>query len=164
MSQQQIDVIAHVESLGDGQGDAPEWVIEDESMADWALDRIRRAEESLARIQQNAEAAVRRAKTEAARTRSFFEPKIRDWAERHRPARGKTIHLMSGDLAWRKKPAKLEVTDKHLLLAWSRDHLPDAIKTEESLLKTPVSDYFKRTGEQPPGTLFVPEHEQFEVG
>jgi len=107
---------------------APEgWVVDTEERAAWAADVILSHEERIERIERQHLKVMLRAQREFDRARAFFVPQLRAWAAAHPPAKGKTIHLTTGSLAFRTKPGGVRVEDEAACLEWAEDHLPEAI-------------------------------------
>jgi phage host-nuclease inhibitor protein Gam len=63
----------------------------------------------------------------------------------------KTLRLPDGTLGFRSKRPILQIEDEERVLEWCAQNLPDAVKTSRSILKTPLNEHLKETGEIPPG-------------
>lgn len=112
-------------------GVAPAWTgrIEDVGAAEWAMRKVRSAEQALARI--DAQAIAWRAEVEEWReaerrphegTRERMSSMLEDWALREREAGGGMTHrLPSGVVRTRQAPARVEVTDHDAALRWLTD-------------------------------------------
>ena len=59
----------------------------------------------------------------------------------------RSVKLLSGTVGYRKQPDHLEIKDEQAGIAWAKKNLPDAYRVEESLLKKPVTEHIKTTGE-----------------
>ena len=78
--------------------------------------------------------------------------------------RRKSIALPAGRVGFRNQPARLEVVDERLLLAWCKLELPAAVVVEERISKKVVTGYIKQTGECPDGAAISGDTERFFVG
>jgi len=67
----------------------------------------------------------------------------------------RTVSFPNGKAGFRKTPDKLEIADDKAALAWAKAHKPEAVKVTESVLKTPLMDNFKATGELPDGVKYI---------
>jgi len=77
--------------------------------------------------------------------------------------KARSVKLLYGTLGFRKSPATLEVTDENALMAWAKANLPDAVKTVETILKTPVKDHVEATGEIPDGASYIKGVDKFYI-
>lgn len=77
------------------------------------------------------------------------------------PGKSKTRHVAYGDYGARKVPARVSIEDAKQLLAWAEVSAPDIIdeKIERRVLQKAAAEYFKVTGDLPPGCRYEPEHE-----
>ena len=93
-----------------------------------------------------------------------FTPILEEYAKQEL-GNGKTrsIKLLSGTVGFRKSPMKLEVLDEAQAMAWAKTHLKDAVKVTEFLLKTPILEHFKETGEMPDGCDKVDPKDNFYI-
>ncbi len=55
----------------------------------------------------------------------------------------------------RKCPDSINIKDEESVIEWCEENLKEACKTKVSLLKTPIAEYFKKTGNLPPGIEFI---------
>lgn len=139
------------------------FVIDSADKAAWAVDKVLGARARLERVRAACDAAIREAEREVADTEGFFLPQLRVWAEQNPPAKGKTIRLTTGALAFRAVPGGPRVVDSVAALEWARQHLPAAVKVSESLSATAVKSYVTQTGDLPPGVEVVEGREAFDV-
>lgn len=97
--------------------------------------------EERARIEHDFEQSLRRAE-QAVGWWAQYEPQLRD-VTMGELAGGKARSVEVGGvrMGFRRKPARIDVLDEHLALAWARTHLPDAIAVKESVLKTPLKGH-----------------------
>lgn len=106
------------------------WTVDSEDRAAWAADVILSHEERCERIKRQHVSVLMRAEKELKRAREFFMPMLRAWAEKNPPKKGKTIHLSTASLSFRKKPGGLFVQDEAACVEWAEAHLPEAIRRE----------------------------------
>lgn len=104
--------------------------VHDERSAAWAAEKVVEAEERVRRIERQAERNLARAEKELARARAFFIPMLRAWAEANPPKRGRTIHLATGDLSFRRVNGGIFVQNEEACLEWAETKLPEAIRRE----------------------------------
>ena len=149
---------------------APErFIIDTEDKALWALERIMRERESLARLDAQY-AAMRAAQVaELERTEARFLLPLEDWAKANPPKKGKTIKTLAGDLAFRTVNGGWRVTDKAAALEWAKAERPELVKvktTEEldtDAAKALAAAIAKESGEVLPGLEFFEDRESFSV-
>jgi phage host-nuclease inhibitor protein Gam len=161
------DILAYLD--GDEPADAPRpaWDIRDEDDAAWALDRVLRAQASLARIKAACEARIKAAEREVERAESYFVPLLRCWADANRPEfkgkPAKTIRLTTGALAYRATGGKPVVTDREAAKRWAHRHLPEAIKVRVvvDVALDALKEFAATTGELPDGVELAPADETF---
>ena len=67
------------------------------------------------------------------------------------PAGRRSIILDGGEVGFRTLPGSIQVRDEATALAWCKEHLPEAVKVVENLLKTPIAKLAKESGTLPPG-------------
>lgn len=110
---------------------APEgWTVRDEDSAAWAVDVVLSYEERCERIKRQHVSVLGRAEKELERAKAFFLPMLRAWAEKNPPKKGRTIHLSTGSMSFRKKPGGIFVEDEAACIEWAEENLPDAIRRE----------------------------------
>jgi hypothetical protein len=161
------EILAYLDADEPADAPRPAWEVRDEDDAAWALDRVLRAQASLARIKAACEARIKAAEREVERAEGYFVPLLRLWADANRPVkRGepvKTIRLTTGALAYRATGGKPVVTDREAARRWAHRHLPDAIKvkvTVEVALDA-IKEFAATTGELPDGVEMAPADETF---
>lgn len=101
--------------------------VTDEASAAWATDKVLAAEARVERLKAQAGRNIARAEKELARAREFFEPMLRAWAWANPPRRGRTIHLATGDVGFRRVNGGIFVEDEKAVLEWAIGHLPEAV-------------------------------------
>jgi hypothetical protein len=110
---------------------APEgWCIRTEDDAAFAVDRIVSIEEQIERVQRQYERNMTRLERELARAREFFEPHLQLYFAQHPPKKGRTLHLATGDISWRRQPGGVFVDDEVACMAWAEETFPDAVARE----------------------------------
>jgi phage host-nuclease inhibitor protein Gam len=77
------------------------------------------------------------------------------------PGKAKTRHVAYGDYGARRVPARVSIENAKELLAWAESKAPELIdeKIERRVLQKAAAEYFKATGDLPPGCRYEPEHE-----
>lgn len=163
MYERDPDVAAYLAAEDDEAPARPPWAVVSEDDAAWAADKVLAARERHARIVAACAAQVAAAAREVARAEGYFLPLLEDWARRHPPARGRTIHLPTGQLAFRCVPGGPRVVDDAAALSWARGSLPAAVRVVESVDKRAITAHVAATGELPPGVEVKPDDESFSV-
>jgi phage host-nuclease inhibitor protein Gam len=139
------------------------FTVDDAGKAAWALDKVLAARERVARIKAACEKMIGEAETDARDAEAFFLPLLEEWARANPPAKGKTIRLTTGALAFRSVPGGPRVADEAATLAWARAQLPDAVRVRETVLATAIREYVTSTGDILPGIEIAPARESFDV-
>jgi hypothetical protein len=77
------------------------------------------------------------------------------------PGKAKTRHVAYGDYGSKKVPARVSIENAKELVTWAKEKEPTMIdvKIEERVPQKAAADYFKSTGDLPPGCIYTPEHE-----
>jgi hypothetical protein len=149
-------------------------VLETVEQAADAVDVILMWEARLERLDNQFAAAKRRYDARRARVEQELEegsrlmlPALEAFYAAHPPAKGKTLHLPTGDLGKRKLPGagELSIKDRDAVVAWAESTLPEAIVTEvkKNLDVQRVRLRFAETGEVPPGAEVKPEIEKLYI-
>lgn len=139
--------------------------VSSEEKAAWVVNKLLGYDEQLARL--DAQHAKMKAQLFARREsfEAMFLTPLRQWAEANQPPKGKTIHLLTGSLSFRRVKAGAKVVDAKAALRWAEEHLPEAIQV--TVQKKPdaayLASYFESTGEIPAGVVFQEEREEFYV-
>ncbi len=101
------------------------------------------------------------------RAADSFEQRYREQAEpvvrAMLPHGRRSILLEGGEAGFRTTPGSINILDALVALDWCKGHLPEAVKTTETLLKTPIAEQAKATGILPPGVEQVPPSEKMWV-
>lgn len=141
------------------------WSCKTERDAIFALDVIATHRERIARWEANTAAEIERLKRELQSAEDFFVPELERWALEHLPKKGRSIHLPSGTLSFRKVPGGFRIVDKDAVRAWAERCLPLAIVAEvvERLDVDRIREHHKETGEVPEGADLVDDTDRFYV-
>ena len=95
-----------------------------------------------------------------------FGGELEAWARRQIESQHdgrKSVALPAGMIGFRIEQARLDITDESALLAWCSIHLPHAVRTVQSVMKTTVNEHVKTTGECPSGAEIAGGGEKFYV-
>lgn len=140
------------------------FVIDDESKASWAVDKILIARERLERVKNQYQAALLEAELEIRDAEAFFLPMLELWYDANPPRKGKTIKLPHGNLSKRTVPGGPRVVDPDAVMAWVKEHgIPGLIRVKEEISRSAVTEYVKTTGDMPAGVEVVEARETFDV-
>jgi hypothetical protein len=129
--------------------------VRDAATANWVVRKIVEARTYAARTKAWADAEQRRAQREEDFLLRRFGADLEQWARQQiaqQHDRRQSVSLPAGCVGFRAEPTKLVVADERQLLSWCRQNLPSAIRTFESVPKTPLMEHLKATGECPTGT------------
>lgn len=140
--------------------------VRDAATANWVVRKILEARAYAARVTAWAELEHRRAERDEQFLLRRFGVELEEWARQQiatQHDKRQSVSLPAGSIGFRVEPTKLCVTDEPALLAWCRQHLPSAIRTVESPMKTPLNDHLKTTGECPDGTTLIGGGRKFYV-
>jgi len=78
--------------------------------------------------------------------------------------KAKSVKTPYGTVGFRAQPAKLDVTDDAALMTYAKSlGLTSWVKVAETVAKGEVSEYFKNTGDIPPGCEVTPAQDRFYV-
>jgi phage host-nuclease inhibitor protein Gam len=124
--------------------------IVDAQDASWVVRKIVEARSRQERIKEWAAREQKAAKREEEFFLRRFGPGLEAWMQENSNGK-KTVRLPDGNVGFRKKRISLHIEDRELLLDWCRRNLPDAVKVQEDVLKTPLNEHLRETGEVPPG-------------
>jgi hypothetical protein len=141
--------------------------IVDAKAASWVCLKVNEARAYQARIKNWAERELRRARRREAFFLARFSRELEEWARvelakpEHR--KRKVINLPGGTIGFRRTVPRLVIQDEAKLLAWCKQHLPAAVKTVESIVKTPLNEHVAATGEIANGAELTGGGETFYV-
>jgi phage host-nuclease inhibitor protein Gam len=152
------------------------WEITTQTSADWALARVAECHAEAAAIEEQLAAAVARLHKRASelmeradRGARYFEFKLAVWAEKNRTSllkgKSKSVHLLHGQIGWRKKGGRLVVADKARLAEWLATQPIEAglYRTRIDPEMSEIQAQFKRSGEIPPGCEYEIERDELYV-
>jgi len=159
----------HAAMTDPGQDDASHaakpFIIDNEQAANWIVRKIVEARAYGERAAEWAAAEKRRAEQEEERLMFLFGAQLRAWvvAELRRlNNRKKSIALPAGRIGFRHEDSRIAIDDEDVVLAWCRQHLPEAVKVSEKLMKSVLADHVAATGEIPEAGIHIePAHDQF---
>lgn len=143
------------------------WRIDSEDKAAYAVDRILSRRDDLARVKAAAAAAIARAEKNLAGAEDFFLPQLADWLLEHPPAKGSTLHLVTGSISARKVPEAVKIVDDKALTAWAKEHAPGLVLTtttvSERVPHSAIVGHLATTPAPLPGVAVIPETIKFDV-
>lgn len=144
-----------------------QFCVEDEESANWVLKRIIAARNYSQRVAEWAEAEKRRAAREEMTLMFLFGRQLERWAKEaisQTNGKRKSIVLPAATVGFRRSPAKVVIDDEKLVLAWAREHVPNAVVTVHKLAKIIFDAYLHETGHAPEeGIHTEPEMDKFYV-
>lgn len=136
--------------------------VTDASSASWVVRKIVEAQARQQRIKDWAQAELRDARREEEFFKQRFGPSLEAWVAENLHGK-KTLRLPDGSMGYRRRRPVLQIEDKDQLLDWCKNNLPDAVRVREDVLKTPLNEHLKETGEIPPGCDLDPGGDEFFV-
>jgi hypothetical protein len=136
--------------------------VTDATSASWVVRKIVEARARRERIKEWARLEMQAAQREEEFFQRRFGPSLEAWVAENLHGR-KTLRLPDGALGYRRRRMTLQIEDKEQLLEWCKSNLPDAVRVKEDVLKTPLNEHLKETGEVPPGCDVEPGGDEFYV-
>lgn len=171
-----VEAAAAAQGPVEGEALAPAgWQVRSIADAEWAgeevgasLEEIRQVDAQLADLIARATARADAIKAKAQKRVAFFTAALTHFAETNKTdlliGKKRSRELVSVTFAWRKKPAKVVVTDKAQLVEWLSQH------GDPALMKVTVTPDIRAidasilaTGVLPPGIDLEPESESLTV-
>jgi hypothetical protein len=158
------------------EGHVGPWMPKTIRDVEWTLARISEAEEDMAEVGAQLDAAITTLKqrgallTEKAERRAaWFRSLAETWAREHRSevvrGKAKSREMLSGSIGFRAKAEKLVVVDKEKLAAWLEAQPIESglyrVKFEPVMAE--LQALLKSTGEMPPGTDLEPATETIQI-
>lgn len=160
----------------------PEWTIDSDSKADWAVEKVMEAIAERDRLVKIADERIRELQAQkvalaekADRSTQYLTSKLYDYFQQVQPSSvtktQTTYKLLSGKLVQKKQQPEYE-RDEEKLLAWARDFAPAYVQTKESVawgeLKKATAlngetVVLADTGEVVPGVIAKSRPDKFEV-
>lgn len=148
-----------------------------EVMANRVVRRINGLRAYVKHVNEWAVAELRRTQRQEERLVQWFGPQLEAWAKcRLGQGRHRSIALPGGTLSLRRQPVRPTVVEEAEVLAWCREHLPDAMElnvrvtgphvivlrewleqagleaeARETLRRRTLNDHIRTNGEMPPG-------------
>lgn len=158
----------YLEDVGDDtKGADPSFTIMDENSADWVMNMMLGWRSEVERIKATAETRVNRIERKIDWFKRRFGGDLEQYAIAAlsmQKGKGKSILLPCGaKLSFRKVPGNLVLGDDKATMDWAKKHLPMAVVVKEELSKTTINEYFKQTGDMPPGSAWKDETEKFYI-
>lgn len=133
------------------------FVLDDPGKLDWWVGKIR-ALRSLAQAEKElAERVAQRATAYSRAAESLFVIFSADaeiLALSLIPKGRRSAMLEHGEIGFRKVSGGVDFVDEGEALTWCREHLQEAVKIRESLLKTPIAKEYAEKGTLPPGVIY----------
>jgi phage host-nuclease inhibitor protein Gam len=136
--------------------------VTDAAGASWVVRKIVEARARQERIKEWARLEMNAARREEEFFQRRFRPSLEAWVTENLQGR-KTLRLPDGALGYRRRRMTLQIEDKERVLEWCRSNLPEAVRVKEDVLKTPLNEHLKETGEVPPGCDIEPGGDEFYV-
>lgn len=126
--------------------------IESDHQADWALRKIKEAENEIEKVEYFAETQIRQIENWKSKqlekqhnSIDYFKSLLAEYLQNKRKEdpKLKSITLPSGNVGFRKKPAKWIYNDETALKTLESENLNEYIKIEKKLNKTAIKKAFK---------------------
>lgn len=149
--------------------------VRDRASAEWVLERIFEAESEYDALKRRLDTYARNIfdmQAEHARRakwlRKRFGDELEAWARAELEGqKQRTVRTPFGRLSFRKRKARVVVTDEDAVLAWAKVNESNAVKVIEKFLVSEVRADRLRVwltgGPVPPGFAIEPEHDTFKI-
>lgn len=133
------------------------FVIDSDDKADWALRKIKEAENEIEKAEYFAESQIRQIEnwkvkqTDGHRDSiEYFQSLLAEYAQRKREEdpKFKSITLPSGNVGFRKKPVKWVYNDEQVLKTLESENMNDFIKVEKKIDKRSIKKAFEAAGDK----------------
>lgn len=141
---------------GEVVGLAEPFQVTDEDSANWVLEKLLNAEADIARermklraVEERAQANIKRHERRVEWLKARFGPELEAYAAQALEGKkSRTLSLLFGKLAFRKKAGGLRLADEALALEWAKKHCPDAVKVTEAfrISAIPAEEATRLTG------------------
>jgi phage host-nuclease inhibitor protein Gam len=149
------------------EAQAPEeyFRVDSEGRAAWVTNKLLSYDEQLARLDAQYKAMRARLEGERDGFRAQFLVPLQQWAEANLPKKGKTIHLLTGSLSFRRVKGGTRIVDRQALLNWCEDHLVEAVTLtmQKGIDAEVVRAHYEDSGEIPPGVMLQEERDEFYI-
>ena len=108
---------------------------------------------------------LERKQRERERTVSFFKSLLSDYMVqlKEKNPKLKTYPLPGGKLKMRKQQDQFLIDNDEKVLEWAKANCPEAVKVAESVLVTPLKEYYAETGEVIPGLTVLGRPDKFDI-
>ena len=143
------------------EGTAPEaFCPTDAAGVDWVLGKVAAARAEAKLIRENMEAMARACERRAEHLEWKYGPALQAYLRAElADGKSRSKRLPHGVIGYRTKPAGISVTDPGAALAWTREHLPDALRVDRKAL----GEALLATGEAVPFAAFQPAEDVFYI-
>ncbi len=134
--------------------------------ANWLLRKIANLDSEKARIKAQAEAILHQLDTDREGLLYLYGSQLEAFTRQELARTGnrrKSLTLLQGTCSFRTVPARLSVTDAAAALLYSRENLPEAIRTVETLNRSAYVHRAEETGELLPGLESIAAKEAFSL-
>jgi len=129
-------------------GSLDDFVVKDEPTADWVVAKVNAAADEIARLNEQHATRVNAIK----RRHEFLFWRFNDELKRYAAAqlegqKRRSVVLPHGTIGFRRVKESLDIIDPDRALAAAKRDIPAAVKVVERLVKTPIYEHLKTTGE-----------------
>lgn len=140
--------------------------IDTDQKAEWALRKIAEAKTELAKWEEFYQRKLEACRADTQSTIDFMMGHLLRYftAQEHRVTKSgiRKYSLPSGDLVL--KPSGIDYQrDDEKMLAWCKEHLPQAVKVTEKAAWADVKAHIKETGEMPDGVTVIETEPVFSI-
>jgi hypothetical protein len=177
-----MDTTNLMEYLLEETDDKPEWRIDNDRTADWAIEKVMQAISERDRLIKIADERIKELQEQkreigekADRNTQYLTGKLFEYFQVVKPSSitktRRTYNLLAGKLVLKKQQPEY-VRDEQEMVAWAKEHAPEYVQTRESiawgeLKKATALDgetvVMAETGEVIPGVKAFPRDDVFEV-
>jgi hypothetical protein len=140
--------------------------VRDAATANWVIRKITESRAYGRKVRAWAEAEVKRAEREENQLLHRYGGQLEEFARQQiylQHDGRKSVSLPAGTIGFRIEPTRLAIDDEQTLIRWCREHLPSAIRIMQTMLKAPLMEHLKATGECPKGTDIIGGAERFYI-
>ena len=118
------------------------WIIKDDKSAEWALKKIREAEEDTARWNAYYAAQMETIERQNADTVAYFTALLEAWFETvpHKTTKTQESYQLPGGKLVRKAQQPAYERDADALLGWAKTSFPEAVKVKEEASWTDIKN------------------------
>ena len=164
--------------------------VHDEATANWFVRKVKEARAYATHVKSWAEQELRHARRDEKVLWARFGPQLHAWLKRKcdESASRRSMKLPAGTAALRSEPAKVVVECEQEIIDWCEQHLPEALAVTvvskgiealrikswireaqieaditTSVLKCPINNHFRFSGELPTGASLLPAHDALHI-